>query len=84
MMFTQIKLFIFTIILSTAGNNLFATVRQMVHGSFSFTESSGMEYTFKNNFYAAAKEEYDQYADKGIRLASGLNITSNVILTCLN
>jgi outer membrane scaffolding protein for murein synthesis (MipA/OmpV family) len=40
--------------------------------------SLNLEYTFKNNFYVAAKGEYNQYTDKEIRLSTGLNNTSNI------
>lgn len=40
--------------------------------------SLNLEYTFKNNFYLAAKGEYNQYMAKQIRLSTGLNHTDNI------
>ncbi len=40
--------------------------------------SLNLEYTFKNNFYVAAKGEFNQYTDKEIRFSAGLNNTSNI------
>jgi hypothetical protein len=60
---------------ATFNNSYYATDK----AALNFTGTSlNIEYTFKNNFYVAAKGEYNQYSDKEIRLATGLNNTSNI------